>query len=300
MSTLEEGQILAARYTLVRRLADRGATELWLARDGASGEAKLLKLAVPGRVDSDAALRRLLHGGRIQLGLRHANLLACEQVDAGPPAFAVYPYLARGDLSGLRGRPASEVLPVLAGVADGIEALHRQGLVHGDLKPANVLLSDEGRPLVTDLGLATPIGESPASVGGSPFSSSPQQLAGEPASVADDVYGFGAFAYELLSGYPPFYPDPSPERVNLEPPKPLAARSNVPAGLARLVMGCLEKDPARRPRDFSVLSRELAALEVAAQQPAEGLPGPRVELRPPREPAPAIEPQWRRRDLQGP
>ena len=300
MSTLEEGQVIAARYALVRRLAARDATELWEARDDASGEARLLKLVVPGRADSDTAHRRLLHGGRIQLGLRHPHLVPCEQVDAGPPAFAVYPYYARGDLSALRGRPASEVLPVLAGVADGIAALHRQGLIHRDVKPANVLLSDEGRPLVTDLGIATPIGERPTGAAGSPFSSSPQQLAGEPASVADDIYGFGALAYELLSGYPPFYPDPSPERVKLEPPKPLAARAGVPERLAHLVMACLEKDPARRPQDFPVLSRELAALEVAAQEAPDGSRGPRVELRPPHEPAPAIEPQWRRKDPRGP
>ncbi len=300
MSTLEKGQVLAARYALVRRLTARDATELWEARDDASGEARLLKLAVPGRAGSDTAHQRLLHGARIQLGLRHPHLVPCEQVDPGPPAFAVYPYYARGDLSALRGRPASEVLPVLAGVADGMAALHRQGLVHGDLKPANVLLSDEGRPLVTDLGIARPIGERSASFGGSPFSSSPQQLAGEPASVADDVYGFGALAYELLSGYPPFYPDPSPERVNLEPPQPLAARAGVPERLARLVMACLEKDPARRPKDFPVLSRELAALEVAAQEPPEGSRSPRVELQPPPEPAPTIAPQWRRKDPRGP
>ena len=70
MSTLEQGQVLAARYALLRRLTARDATELWQARDAASNEAKLLKLAVPGRADSDAARQRLLHGGRIQLGLR--------------------------------------------------------------------------------------------------------------------------------------------------------------------------------------------------------------------------------------
>jgi hypothetical protein len=300
MSKLEQGQVLAARYTLVRRLAARDATELWQARDGASGEAKLLKLAVPARTDSDAARQRLLHGARIQLGLRHANLVACEQIDAGPLAFAVFPFFAQGDLSGLRGRPWREILPVLAGIAAGIEALHQQQLVHGDLKPANVLLSDDGRPLVTDFGIATPIGDRSVGAAGSPFSSSPQQLAGQPASVADDVYGFGALAYELLSGYPPFYPDPSPERVSLERPAPLAARTSVPAGLARLVMSCLEKDPAARPRDFSMLSRELAALEFEPAEPAEGSPGRRVALQPPQEPAPTIEPQWRRKDSRDP
>ena len=300
MSTLEEGQVLAARYTLVRRLSARDATELWQARDGASGATKLLKLAVPGRTDSDVAGQRLLHGARIQLGLCHTNLVACEQVDAGPPAFAVYPFFERGDLSGLRGRPWPEVLPVLAGVAAGIEALHRQGLVHRDLKPANVLLGDDGSPLVTDLGIATTIGDRSAGAGGSPFCSSPQQLAGEPASVADDVYGFGALAYELLSGYPPFYPDSSPQRVKLEPPAPLAARANVPAGLVRLVMGCLEKNPAARPRDFSVLLRDLAALEVEPAEPAGASPLRRVELRPPQESAPTIEPQRRRKDPRGP
>ena len=67
---------------------------------------------------------------------------------------------------------------------------------------------------------------------GSPFSASPQQHDGEPPAVADDVYGFGALAYELLSGYPPHYPDAAAARSGGPPPEPIRARVPVPAALA--------------------------------------------------------------------
>ena len=91
--------------------------------------------------------------------------------------------------------------------------MHSGGLVHRDLKPANVLIDASGRASLADFGLAVRIGDRSAAGGGSPFSMSPQQLDGALPAISDDIFAFGAVAYELLSGYPPFYPDPDPDRV---------------------------------------------------------------------------------------
>jgi tetratricopeptide (TPR) repeat protein len=206
----------------------------------------------------------------------------------------VFSEIASGDLAGLRGRPWRSLLPVLAGVAEGLAALHARGLVHRDLKPANVLVGSDGEPLIADFGLAARAGEAGAPRGGSPFSMSPQQLDGAPPASADDVYAFGALAHELLTGYPPFYPDPQPERIRSEPPAPLAARFAVPDALEDLVRRCLAKAPEHRPRDLAATAATLRALADAAVEPTRRVERAPVALHPPVAAEPAIAPQWQR------
>ena len=173
--TLHSGVVLAARYVLLRRLADGRTTQVWQARDPVAGVDCALKILVAG---APGERERFLAATRLQQSLTHPNLQPCSAVHDGDPPFAVFAYLPRGDLTGLRGRPWSELVPVLAGVAAGLGALHQRGLVHRDLKPANVLLGDDGTPRLADFGLAAGTGMEDAPRGGSPFSMSPQQLDG--------------------------------------------------------------------------------------------------------------------------
>jgi tetratricopeptide (TPR) repeat protein len=294
---LHGGQLLAGRYVLLRKLGAGPATQVWQARDRAAGGDRVLKVLTSGE---PAARDRFLAAARLQQQLAHPNLQACEAVSEDEPPFAVFARVASGDLAALRGRAWSRLLPVLASTADGLAALHARGLVHRDVKPANVLLADDGVPLLADFGLAAPVGDAGAPRGGSPFSMSPQQLDGAPPTTADDVYAFGALAYELLAGYPPFYPDARPERVRAEAPAPLPARAGVPPDIEQLVLRCLAKDPQQRPPGAAELGAALRAL--AAKQSAAPMGGAvaGVELRPPPATGTAIDPQWTRAAPPGP
>ena len=115
-------------------------------------------------------------------------------------------FAAGGDLRQMRGAPYTKILPLLIDIAAALEHAHSRRIVHRDLKPSNILLDGAGRPLLADFGAGASEGDNSSGPPGSPFSASPQQLAGEPARPTDDIYGLGALAYELLSGYPPFYP----------------------------------------------------------------------------------------------
>jgi tetratricopeptide (TPR) repeat protein len=294
---LESGQILAARYGLLRKLGEGRAAQVWQARDRTAGIDCVLKVLTDS---SPAGREQFLRAARLQQELRHPRLQRCEFVHDGDPAFAVFADLATGDLAGLRGRPWRSLLPVLAGVAEGLAVLHARGLVHRDLKPANVLVAADGAPLIADFGLAAPVGDPAAPRGGSPFSMSPQQLDGVPPDPADDVYTFGALAHELLTGYPPFYPDPSPERVRTEPPAPLAARFGVPDVLEGLVRRCLAKAPADRPSDLDAVAATLRELAAVTAEPASRPERAPVALRPPATTEPAIAPQWTRTAAAGP
>jgi hypothetical protein len=273
---LESGQILAGRYGLSRRLAGGRGTEAWLAHDRETGGECVLKVVVAGTAGERAAL---LAAARLQQGIRHPGVQPCLAVHDGAPTFAVFPVMP-GDASRLRGRPWAELVPVLGDIADALAALHSQGFVHRDLKPANVLVGDDGAPLLADFGLAARVGDAAAPAGGSPYSMSPQQREGRPPATADDVYAYGALAYELLSGYPPHYAAVGPDRAPGEEPGPFAPRLGVPAALEQLVRRCLAQQPRDRPSatEIAAALRSLAPT-ASAVPPSAGRR--HLELRPP-------------------
>jgi hypothetical protein len=254
---LESGQELSARFVLVRRLGAGGSGSVWLAQDRERGchvAVKLLDAALPAAV---AMLRKECE--RVA-ALAHPNILRVDGFhQSGGLAWIAMEYASGGDLSQLRGHSCIEVLRATVPVAAALACAHDAGLVHRDVKPANVLLSADGTPRLTDFGMALAVGAAPAANAGrgSVFSASPQQLAGEPAAVSDDIYGFGALLYELLSDYPPHYPDAAAARTAKEV-APLPA--SVPSGLAGLVMRMLARSPADRPADLRTIERELRAL----------------------------------------
>jgi len=294
---LESGRILAARFGLLRRLGQGHSTQVWQARDREAGGDCVLKVLTD---PSPAAREQFLRAARLQQQLGHPHLQRCESVHDGEPPLAVFAEVASGDLAALRGRPWPSLLPVLAGVAEGLAALHARGIVHRDLKPANVLLTADGAPLIADFGLAAMAGDAGAARGGSPFTMSPQQLDGMPPEPADDVYAFGVLAYELITGYPPFYPDPEAGRVRSEPPAPIAARFGVPAVLDDLVRRCLAKAPGDRPGELAAVAASLRELLAAPTGQSPRAERASVALRPPAGAEPAIAPQWTRSATAGP
>ena len=254
---LESGRILAARYRLLRKLGEGRTTQVWLARDAETGADRVLKVLLS---DSSSERARVLAAATLQQQVQHRNVQPCEAVHDGDPVFAVFAHVATGDLARLRGRPWREWLPALAGVADGVAALHSHGIVHRDLKTSNVLLTERGDAVLADFGLAAAVGAMDAPTAGSPFSMSPQQLDGAAPAASDDVYALGVLAYELATGYPPFYPDALPERVRAEAPAGIAPRFAVPEALEQLVLRCLAKRPEDRPHGMAGVAAELAAM----------------------------------------
>ena len=294
---LQSGQILAARYVLLRKLADGRTTQVWQARDRDTGTDRVLKILT---ATASAEREAFLASARLQQQFSHPNLQACEAVHDGEPAFAVLGRVARGDMTAQRGRPWAQLVPVLAGIADALAVLHARGIVHRDLKPANVLVGDDGAAVLADFGLAAAVGDTGAPRGGSPFSMSPQQIDGHPPAVADDLYGFGALAYELICGYPPFYPDAQPERIRSEPPAPLPAHLAVPPALEQLLLDCLAKEPQQRPAAAAGVASEMRALVAAAMEATAVQRPPIVELLPPPSAEAAINPQWSRASAPAP
>jgi hypothetical protein len=285
MKPLSPGLELGARFVLVRRIAEGGTAEVWLAEDREAGRRVALKLFDAAALAAPGAMARLRESLALSARLDpgHAvGVLGLHELD-GVVAVAME-YLSGGDLGQLRGRPFGVFARPLVELAGVLAAVHRQGVVHRDLKCANVLLDAAGQVRLADFGLATVVGGPAAAA--SPYNMSPQQLRGEPAAPSDDLYAFGAMLYELLSGHPPFYPDITRDRVLHEPVPPLIPRSPAPQRARDLALRLLSKSAEARPAGMEDVRAEL---ERALQEPEdEGSARPvAVAPRPPGTPATA-------------
>jgi len=247
------------RFTLREKLGEGGQGEVWRARDERLGVDVALKLITVDPARRDAAFAALEREHAIATALDHPYVLAVYPPQRqGELLLLPMEYAPGGDLRRLRGASYLEIVPPLLEIAQALEHAHERGVVHRDLKPGNVLLDSRGRVRLADFGTATEIATG-ESGGLSPFSASPEQLRGEPPAPADDIYGLGALAYELLSGYPPHYPRFDRERVLEEPVPELKPLQEAPPQLIALVMRMLSKRAQARPRTMRAVIDELDA-----------------------------------------
>jgi tetratricopeptide (TPR) repeat protein len=272
MASLEPGKRLADRYVLLERLGDGGHAEVWAAQDESGGARVALKFMHLRSCSVDEALVVLRHEAQMMRRLDHPCVLRVEEpLRDGWLVFLPMEYAGGGDAAQLRGAPWQRLLPVLLQVAQVLEHAHSRGVVHRDIKPGNVLFDVTGAVRVTDFGTSSRMGSTAAMAAGSPFSASPQQLRGDAAATSDDVYGLGALAYELLSRYPPYYPQFDLQRVQHEdPPRPVPVHA-APAALVDLIQSMLARDAKSRP-DLRQVSQALEDFMAAgaAEQHQDG------------------------------
>jgi serine/threonine protein kinase/formylglycine-generating enzyme required for sulfatase activity len=164
--------------------------------------------------------------------------------------------------------PVREAAEIVKTVAEAVQYAHGKGVIHRDLKPGNILLDQEGKPRVTDFGLAklTESGSDLTGTGqvlGTPSYMPPEQAAGQVSAVGrqSDVYSLGAILYCLLTGRPPFQAATPLETLlqvqKLEPVAPKNLNPGIPLDLNTIALKCLEKDPARRYQSAQVVAQEL-------------------------------------------
>ncbi|MGH8971110.1 MAG: serine/threonine-protein kinase, partial [Actinomycetes bacterium] len=229
-----------AGFDVVELLGYGATGEVWLAREQATGEPVALKRL---RAHRDLASRdRMRREAAVLAGVAHPHVVRLRTVlSAGDDLVLVLDHAPGGSLAGLLATRArlgpGEVVTLAAPLAQALAAVHAQGVVHGDVTPANVLFAADGRPLLSDLGVARLAGE-PA---GEPEMTSgyadPSVLGGATPSPSSDVYGLAAVCYVALTGQPP-----TTDRSRPPGPVPEAPRALVAA-----VEAGLDPDPGRRP-----------------------------------------------------
>ncbi len=235
------------RYRLERLIAEGGTSEVWCGRHRVLGSRRALKVLHPDGPPMD-------QGTAEQAAIRHPNVLPVVEV----ARFEERPVLVMPLVEGpslrqqRRTLTPSEARAVFEGILAGVEAVHAAGLVHCDLKPDNVLLVQEGDrivPKVTDFGISVRQGGVVAPGWGTRGYAAPEQLRGEPPTVASDFYALGVLLHELLTG---------------RRPAPALAAS-IEATWGDLLRGLLEPDPAKRTRDAATVRTQLASTGVRLQ-----------------------------------
>ncbi|WP_051300671.1 protein kinase domain-containing protein [Actinomadura rifamycini] len=282
---MRSGLELAGRYRLEALLGRGGMGEVWRGVDGRLGRPVAVKLlAMPEGTDG-----RLVHRFRreveISAGLRHPNIVVVH--DGGEEEgllFLVMELLDGDDLAAVirrhpDGLPVERALPIAAQVADALGAAHGRGVVHRDVKPANVMLLPGDRVTVMDFGIARHADQvtelTGSAVIGTPAYMAPEQFERGDVGAAADVYALGALLFALLTGRTPFTADTLPVLIRsivLEPaPRLRSLRPELPDSLDRLVDAMLAKNPADRPADARTAA-ELIRTALASPPPPASAP----------------------------
>lgn len=265
-------------YRIESLLGAGGMGRVYLAVDH-SGDSVALKVVRPDLARDDVFRRRFDRETRIARTIVHPHVVPV--LDAGEHAGV--PYLAQRFIAGgslqdrLReeGRLAIQVTLRLASqVAAGLEALAAEGLVHRDVKPANILLDRQGGAFITDFGLAKDSRGSvltrPGQALGSPHYMAPEQIRGEQVSSASDIYSLGCVVYECISGASPFARERGMQvmfaQLTEMPDDPCEALTDPSPALGEAVLRALAKAPEDRPPSATGYVRDLyAAAELEPQ-----------------------------------
>jgi WD40 repeat protein len=275
-------------YRVLRVLGAGGMGVVFLAEDPQLERPVALKAMRPALAASASARQRFLREARAVAAIEHDHIVSVYQVgeDRGVPFLAMQ--LLRGETLDDRLRrekilPMAQVLRIGREVATGLAAAHRRGLVHRDVKPANVWLEAEtGRVKIVDFGLARAAGEDSqltqeGSVVGTPSYMAPEQGAGKPVGPASDLFSLGVLLYRLCTGELPFQGANALATlmaVAIERQRPAREiNPEVSAALSELVERLLAKEPDERPASAQAAAEALRAIEY--DQTAE-LPRPQA------------------------
>lgn len=249
-----------AGYRLRARLGAGGMGLVYLGFTP-GGRAVAVKVMRPELADDRAFRERFRQ--EIEAARRVHGLYTAEVVDAGPtatPPWLVTAYVPGPSLQQAVAEhgplPAQTVFRLIAGVAEALQAIHSAGVVHRDLKPSNVLLAPDG-PRVIDFGIAraaeaTALTRSGTRVG-SPQFMAPEQVAGQPATPAADIFALGSLAAYAALGRAPFGESGGGEAVLYRILHQDADLTGCPTPLRGLIARCLAKDPAQRPRPAEII-----------------------------------------------
>jgi predicted Ser/Thr protein kinase len=282
------GAILDGRYRIVSLLGKGGMGEVYRADDLKLGQPVALKFLPPGLEEEPERLRRFLDEVRIARQVSHANV--CRVYDAGETQgqhFLSMEYVDGEDLGSLLRRigriPKDKAIEIARQLCAGLAAAHEVGVLHRDLKPANVMIDGRGRARVTDFGLAALAGD----IGGedvrsgTPAYMAPEQLAGREVTVRSDLYALGLVLYELFTGKTAFKAASFEERRRLQKESTPSSPSHLVEGfdpaVERVILRCLEEDPARRPSSALSIAAALPGGDpIAAALAAGETPSPQM------------------------
>ncbi len=282
------GTMLAGRYRIVGLLGRGGMGEVYRAEDLKLGQPVALKFLSKEVTDRADRLARFHQEVRLARQVSHPNVCRVHDIaETGGQHFLSMEYIDGEDLASLLRRigrlPPDKALELSRQLCAGLAAAHACHVLHRDLKPANVLIDGRGRARLADFGLAnlTDQRRDTREVAGTPGYMAPEQLDGREVTTRTDVYALGLVLYEMFTGQRALTVDGAPlggrAHDGAPPASPSAHIPDLDPAIERVIMRCLERDPARRPASAIAVAsalpggNPLAAMLAAGETPSPDL-----------------------------
>jgi protein kinase-like protein len=260
------GQLLAGRYRVVERIGEGGMGEVYRADDLKLGQPVALKFLSESLGDDAQRLQALFAEVRLARQVSHPNVCRVHDiVDVGGAPCLSMEFVDGEDMASLLRRigrlPQDKAVVIAHELCAGLAAIHDRGLLHGDLKPSNVMLDGRGHARIADFGLAGLQGHGdPELITGTPEYLPPEALSGHSTlTVRGELYSLGLLLYELFTGRAPFRAASLHELIQLRSEgvrvPPSRHQRDLDPAIERALLWCLQSDPRRRPAS----AREVAA-----------------------------------------
>jgi tRNA A-37 threonylcarbamoyl transferase component Bud32 len=282
MDETERGRLLSGRYRLVRVIGQGGMGVVWLGRDELlNRDVAVKEVVLPPYLtepEQQLACRRAIREAQMAARLSHSNVVRVYDIveaDGHPCIVMEYlPYQSLRDLMADGPLPAARAARIGLGVLAALRAAHREGVLHRDVKPANIMVGPDGRVVLTDFGIARAADPSTStltidgSVVGSPSYMAPERArGGSPEAVGPpgDLWGLGASLYAAVEGRPPFERDNALATLTAVVADELAEPAHA-GPLGPVIIGLLRKDPHQRlgPDEAERMLRRVAAGDVVS------------------------------------
>lgn len=291
------------KYQVLEEIGRGGFSVVYRAEHPKLKKIVAVKLMFPSLFNDPDAIERFIREARTVASLKHENITqVLDLAEEGGRLYMVMEYLAGGDLRAWLKKHGSPTFrystEVISAIGSALDYAHTQGIIHGDVKPGNILLNAEGTARLADFGVLRAVESSGVTstdmTRGTPHYISPEQAEGKPASAASDQYALGVVAYEMFTGRLPFEGDSSLtiylKHVRKAPPSASQVNPLITPLLEAVINRALEKDPSDRYPDCLSFARALreavaateteqfqdlirrAGLALTAHQPEEARP----------------------------
>jgi tRNA A-37 threonylcarbamoyl transferase component Bud32 len=290
------GDVIASRYRLSEVLGNGAMGQVFIGEILSIGRRVAIKVLKPELLVDAHFRRRFQQEAEAVAAIEHRNVARFFDLVVGDPTFLVMEYVPGPTLAEqLRKGPMDPVraINIARRLCWALEAAHRAGVIHRDIKPGNVILAPDvesgDEPKLIDFGLAkfaaTTAGEGLTRTGqiiGTPQYMSPEQIANKEVDARSDVYSLGCMLYEMVTGHSPFAAADDVQilyqQLHHEPPAPSTLTRGIPAGLDEVVKRCLAKEPRERFRSMQEMASALAVID-RRKLPDSGIRAPATPAR---------------------
>jgi serine/threonine protein kinase/tetratricopeptide (TPR) repeat protein len=269
------GQTIS-HYRILQKLGEGGMGVVYKAEDTSLERIVAIK-TLPRRIAaSNEERERFKREAKAAAALNHPNIATIYGIEElEDETFIVMEYIQGKELSQQTGSgplPVDQAVDLALPIAEGLNAAHRKGIVHRDIKSSNIMMSESGQPKIMDFGLAKVRGAAQVTKEGTTIGTaaymSPEQARGEEVDHRSDIWSFGVLLYEMIAGTRPFRSDYDQAVVyailNEDPPALTEVRPEVPAEMEGIVKRCLAKDPDQRYQSIDETIGDLKALRSPA------------------------------------